>query len=483
MLRSRFRSGKSRWATSIVVLLLAAGVAYAWRALTPHPTATRVSTGTATRGEFVISLMTDGTLQSEDTVVVRTGKAPGQLTSIATDGTLLRKGDVFCHIEARDLLRKQADAQLAYKQAIEDIQQTREDAEQRRDQAQRSLVQAEKDFQVWEESTGMRIKQTQDQLTFDKAEAERLRLDYERSDRMAAKGYVAGSEAELAKAAYDSQQFKVKQSEKDLALNQQQIDSERRQRQSSVDSARRRTDIWSSRIQDRVDHAVRRAEVAKKQLDTIATSLDDTIIRAPADGTVSLFTTWRGGERRPWREGDQVESGTPLASISGSQNMSVLCRIKETDIALVHEGQQAELEFQALVGKTYAGEISSVGTVAREVWVWEDPTATANERVFDVVVRVKESRPGGLKPGLSARVRITVKRIPDTVSVPLDGVFERSGKSYVFVKQGDAFVRKEVQTGERNDLAVQVKSGLSGGEVVALADPTRYPSKPPEKKQ
>jgi multidrug efflux pump subunit AcrA (membrane-fusion protein) len=161
--------------------------------------------------------------------------------------------------------------------------------------------------------------------------------------------------------------------------------------------------------------------------------------------------------------------------------MSVRCRIKENDIALVRENQQAQAEFQALAGKNYAGEVSSVGTVAREVWVWEDPTAEANERVFDVVVKVNKERSGSLKPGLNARVRIVVKRIPDAVHVPLDAVFERSGKSLVFVKQGDSFLRREVTTGERSDVAVQLKSGLSGGEVVAMTDPTRYPSKPPGK--
>jgi len=471
-----------RYAITIVILLIAAGGALAWRASAKHAPKARVPVAKATRGEFVVSLLAEGTLQSDNSVLVRTGKAPGQLTNILPDGTVLRAGDVFCRIEARDLLRKQADAELAYKQAVENIDQTRENALDQTDQAQRSLDQAEKDFQVWEESTGTRTKQAEDQLKFDQAEAERLRLEYERSQRMSDKGYQAGSEAELAKAAYDAQKFKVEQSVKDLELSRQQIASERRQRESAVAAARRRTDIFQNRIKDRVNHAERRADVASKQLETITTALADTVIRAPAAGIVSLFTTFQGGERRSWREGDQVASGTPLGSVSGSENMSVRCRIKENNIAAVRKGQEAEIEFQSLAGKRFTGVVSSVGTVAREVWVWEDPTAEANERVFDVVVKVKQARPGGLKPGLNARTRIVVKRLPSVVSVPLDAVFERAGKSLVYVKQGNEFTPRQVQTGERNDMAVEVRSGLSEAAVVAMVDPTRYPAKAPEKR-
>jgi hypothetical protein len=184
---------------------------------------------------------------------------------------------------------------------------------------------------------------------------------------------------------------------------------------------------------------------------------------------------WQGGERRSWREGDQVSSGTPLGSISGSQNMSLRARVAESRIAALRKGQEAEIEFDSLVGRTFAGVVSSVGVVAREVWVWEDPTAEANARVFDVLVKLKQTSATGLKPGLNGRARIVLKRLPNVLFVPLDAVFERDNGSYVFVKKGDVFVRRQAQTGERNDVAVVIRSGLSEGELVALSDPTRAP--------
>ena len=469
--------------TALVVLALAAGGAWAWRGLARRAGGPRVAAVAATRGEFVVSLLAEGILQSDDSVTVSTGKAPGQLTMIVPDGTIVRAGDVFCRIESRELLRKQTDAELALKQAREEIERSRDSAQERYDTDQRSLDQSKKNFQVWLDSIAVRTKQAEDQLAFDRAEAERLRLEYERAQRMADKGYQAAAEAEIARASYEAQQFKVEQSAKDLELNRREAAAERRQRESALAAAERRAEISRGRIGEQVSHAQRHVDVATRELSEIVASLSDTTILAPVSGTVSLFSTWRGGERRSWREGDQVSSGTPLGSISGTQNMSVRARVSESRIAALRKGQQAEIEFDSLVGRTFAGTVSSVGTVAREVWVWEDPTAEANQRVFDMLVKVKQTAATGLKPGLNGRARIVLQRLPNVLFVPLEAVFERDNGSYAFVKQGDRFVRRQVQTGERNDVAVVIRRGLSEGELVALSDPTRAPEPAARKAQ
>jgi RND family efflux transporter MFP subunit len=459
----------------LLVLVLAAGGAWAWRGLGRRPAAPGIAVTAATRGELVVSLTAEGILQSDNSVTVSTGKAPGRLTVIVPDGTVVRAGDVFCRIEARELLRRQTDAELAMKQAQEEIDRSRDSAQERYDDDQRSLEQNRRTFQVWEESIGVRTKQAEDQLEFDRAEADRLRLEYDRAQRLADKGYAAAAEAEIAKAAYEAQKFKIEQSTKDLELSRQQTEAERRQKQGQLTAAEQRAEISRTRIAQRVAHAKRHAEVAAKELADVSAALAETTITAPVSGTVSLFSTWRGGERRSWREGDQVSSGTPLGSISGSENMSLRCRVAESHIAALRKGQEAEIEFDSLVGRTFAGVVSSVGVVAREVWVWEDPTAEANERVFDVLVKVKQTPGTLLKPGLNGRARIVLKRLPNVLFVPLEAVFEREGKSYAFIKHGAGFVRREVQPGERNDVAVVVRSGLTEGDLVALSDPTRAP--------
>jgi HlyD family secretion protein len=462
-----------RYATSIVLLLLAAGGGYAWRVVAQRGPRQRVPVTDVAKGEFVVSLLAEGPLESDDLVVVRTGKAAGELTMIVPEGTVLKEGDVFCELEARELLRRKADQELSYKQALEGIEESRDRAEERVESDQRALLQARQDLEAWEESTSVRTKQAEDQLAYDRAEADRLRLDYERTKRLADKGYQAGTEAEIAKAGYDAQLFRVEQSVKELELNRQQIASERRQRQSGVAARERRVQISRDRIEGRVARSQRWADVAAERLRNTTSALADAVIQATASGTVALFSTFEGGERRAWREGDHVASGTPLGTISGSENMSVRCRIKENKIGLVRRGLEAAIQFESLPGMQFSGVVSSVGTVAREVWVWEDPTAEANERVFDVIVKVEQPEQGVLKPGLNAQVVIAAKRLPGVLYVPLDAVFKSGDNSLVYVKRGGGFSPREVETGDANDVAVVILDGLSEGDEVALADPTR----------
>jgi HlyD family secretion protein len=460
--------------TAVLILTIAAGI-LVWRVAFPRTTRAHIQTANPSHGEFVVTLPADGTLESDDSVVVRTGKAPGQLTMIVSDGTNVHAGDVFCKIEARELLRKQTDAQLAAQQAQEEIDRSYESAQENADNAQRSLDQAQKDYKVWQDSTEVRIKQAENQLKYDIAQEDRLRLDYERSQRMADKGYLAKSEAEVAKASFDAQHFKVEQSRKDLEVSRSQIDSERQQKDTQVKAAQQRLSVQNNRIQWQVQRAQERAKVAAKQLADIMKSLADSTITAPASGTVSLFSTYQGGERRSWREGDQVSTGTPLGTISGSKSMSVRCRIKESSISALRKGQQAEIVFEALSGRKVIGTVASVGSVARQIWAFEDPTAEPNVRVFDVLVKVKNTT--GLKPGLNARVGIVVTRLQNVIYIPLEAVFEQDGKNFVYVKQGESFVRRNVEVGERNDLAIVIRKGLGADEIVAMSDPTRSQAK------
>ena len=181
----------------------------------PHRPAAAVPFTAATEGPFEVTLLAEGILQSDKAVTVRAGKAPGQLTMIAPDGTVVKVGDVFCRIDARDLETKRIDAELADKQAREEVANSRETALQQVDMDQRNLAQTESDFKVWTASTTISTKEAEQQLAYDQAEAKRLQLEYDRDQRMADKGYQAGTQAEVSKATWVAQVFKAAQSDKD----------------------------------------------------------------------------------------------------------------------------------------------------------------------------------------------------------------------------------------------------------------------------
>ena len=76
-----------------------------------------------------------------------------------------------------------------------------------------------------------------------------------------------------------------------------------------------------------------------------------------------------------------------------------------------------------------------------------------------------------MKAGASARVVVTGKEIPGALMLPRQAVFQKAGKTHVFVKTGDRFEQREIKVVQRTESRAAVE-GLPEGTEVALVDPT-----------
>lgn len=98
----------------------------------------------------------------------------------------------------------------------------------------------------------------------------------------------------------------------------------------------------------------------------------------------------------------------------------------------------------------------------------------AKIKTFETIVSLNEMD-SQMKPGMTCMVDIIIKKIPDVVSVPIDSVFEREGKTIVYVMGSRSPKKKEVVLGERNTTHIIVTQGLSSGDKIALRDPFAGP--------
>jgi len=64
-----------------------------------------------------------------------------------------------------------------------------------------------------------------------------------------------------------------------------------------------------------------------------------------------------------------------------------------------------------------------------------------------------------------------VETVPDATLAPIRAVFTESGKTYAYRAAGGQFERVPVTVGGRNDLVVELRSGLRPGDRVALVRP------------
>ena len=202
--------------------------------------------------------------------------------------------------------------------------------------------------------------------------------------------------------------------------------------------------------------------------------IESLVLKAPMDGTVSVKENRDGinffgpGMVIPeYREGDSVSPGRPVADVIESGKMEVRAKISESDRTNLTAGQPASVFVDTLPGETFTVQVGALSGLASRAQWYESATVT---RLFDVSFTFDKPDPR-LKAGASARVTIQGKEIPNALHVPRQAVFEKNGKTHVFVKAGDRFEQKEVKVEHLTESRAAI-SGIPEGSVVALTDPT-----------
>ncbi|MFQ6003808.1 MAG: efflux RND transporter periplasmic adaptor subunit, partial [Candidatus Zixiibacteriota bacterium] len=192
--------------------------------------------------------------------------------------------------------------------------------------------------------------------------------------------------------------------------------------------------------------------------------LEGLTLKAPIDGLVVYNEVWGPSGRQKVKAGDTPWPGQSIIEIPDLASMYVKTSVNEVDINRLDVGQQVIIKVDALPDLTLYGKVSRIATLAR----LEKGT---NTKVFDVDVTIEGTNPN-LKPGMTASCQIITDRIPDALYVPVESVFEKEGKTVVYVLTSSAKSR-EVEVGQKNSDYIVIKKGLKEGERVTLRDPTK----------
>jgi cobalt-zinc-cadmium efflux system membrane fusion protein len=173
-------------------------------------------------------------------------------------------------------------------------------------------------------------------------------------------------------------------------------------------------------------------------------------MRAPLSGTVI---------ERKVTLGQAVERATDAFNIADTSHVWVSLDLYEKDLARVHVGQEVEMRTDALPGELFRGRVAFI------VPVIDQATRTAK-------VRLEFPNP---KDMLHAGQLVTARIVADpklasgeVLAIPRSAIEQVEGKTVVFVKAGDAFERRNVLVGTSGGDRVEIRTGLSAGELVAI---------------
>lgn len=201
---------------------------------------------------------------------------------------------------------------------------------------------------------------------------------------------------------------------------------------------------------------------------------EDYEIYAPMDGIVTL---------RPVEEGELVTSavsmnqGANLFTVGDPSRLIVKIQISEVDIGEVDVGLPAEVRVEALPGESFAGRLRQVA-----------PTGSIKQGssvvTFGAEVEILEAD-RRLRSGMTADVDIIIGRREDVLWVPVEAVgevFARDAEGnpteevehrVVFIREGEEWTERTVETGLQSNSRVQILSGLDEGTEVHPEAQTR----------
>ncbi len=169
---------------------------------------------------------------------------------------------------------------------------------------------------------------------------------------------------------------------------------------------------------------------------------------APFDGIVGL---------RRASPGEFVNVGQEIVNIESIDPIKLDFRVPEVALAAIRPGQALTVRVDAFPGRSFPGEIYAI-----------DPAADSAGR--SIAVRAVLPNPDGvLRPGLFARVVLTVREEPEAVLVPEAAVVPFGGRILVMKVVDGKATPQPVTLGLRRDGKVQITEGLAAGDVVITA--------------
>jgi HlyD family secretion protein len=190
---------------------------------------------------------------------------------------------------------------------------------------------------------------------------------------------------------------------------------------------------------------------AQGQVQAAEARYNDTIIRAPASGTVTRIDI---------KLGELAQAQKPVIVLQDISNIYIEANINEANISNITVGLPIEVTYDAFgPDKIFKGSIRDI-----------DPASTLISGVVNYKVTASVEQTAGLRPGMTANMIIKIKEKANVLTVPSRAIITDSDTGKKIVRlitnpKSKAYKEIEVTTGMEGDGGlVEVTSGLKQGD-------------------
>jgi len=365
-------------------------------------------------GEFVIKIVEAGEVAAITSVTVSAPRVSGrlQIIKLIKDGSHVKEGDVLVQFD--------------------------------KEEKQQQMLKSLSDLKIAQNEISKKLADIESQKRTSQIDLDNIKLQYEEALLETKKAdTIAKIEAEKNKLRYEQAEKRHKETLKKMESQGQSNEADLKV-------------LDEKKAKAEADY-----QMAKK-------SLEEMTCQAPKEGLVVLKEIWKGTGMGKVQEGDSVWPGYPILEIPDLSAMEVKVYLNEVDVGKVKPDQEATIKIDSFPEKIFEGKVERVASIGTKK-DWD-----AKLKTFETVIALNEIDPR-MRPGMTCMVDIIIEKIPDVLSIPIESVFEKEGKTIAYAMGSRTPKRREVVLGKRNNTHIIVTQGLSTGDKIALRDPFAGP--------
>lgn len=212
-----------------------------------------------------------------------------------------------------------------------------------------------------------------------------------------------------------------------------------------------------------LDDAEARQAASAAQLDLARAQLSQTSARLEelriAKGNTNVVSPVNGFvARRNMDPGAWASQQAPVAAVVDISSVRLVANVVEKDLRMVNSGDPARVSVDAFPGESFAGRIARVAPVL-------DPATRTAEIEIEV-----PNRDFRLKPGMYARMSVTIESRKNTTLVPKSAVVDYDGSRGVFTMGDDNKARfHPVEVGIEDAARVEVRAGITPSDTLVTS--------------
>jgi membrane fusion protein, heavy metal efflux system len=156
--------------------------------------------------------------------------------------------------------------------------------------------------------------------------------------------------------------------------------------------------------------------------------------------------------------GQAVRADEALFEVHDGSRPWVQAFVSEADLPRVRLGQRVRVRLASAPAEVFGGKITRSGRTLAE-----------RDRTLSVWVELDSAPKAPLRHGQMARVTLVTGSSPSVPAVPVAAVAQEGTRAFVFIRTPEGtFDRRAVQAGRSDDRHIEIRSGVSEGEVIAV---------------